>query len=196
MRLLPYGPCAVLAEFDSLDAVMTAAGQWRAAALPGVIDVVPAASTVLVVHDGTFDASTLTPPAVAEIAAVGPLVVVPVRYDGADLQAVADACSMSVDQVIEIHSGAEYTCAFCGFIEGFPYLVGLDARLVLPRRSTPRTRVPRGSVAMASTFTGVYPTTTPGGWHLLGHTDMPMWDDDRDPPATLPPGTRVRFEPR
>lgn len=196
MRLLPCGPRAVLAEFDTLDEVMSAATAWRAASLPGVIDVVPAALTVLVQHDGTLDTSLLTEPIATDGPTPGPVVVVPVRYDGADLHAVADACGMSVTDVIDIHSSATYTCAFCGFIEGFPYLVGLDPRLVLPRRATPRTRVPRGSVAIVSTFTGIYPAETPGGWHLLGSTDMPMWDDRRDPPATLPPGTQVRFEPR
>jgi KipI family sensor histidine kinase inhibitor len=85
-------------------------------------------------------------------------------------------------------------CAFCGFMAGFGYLVGLDERLVLPRRATPRTRVPAGSVAIASTFTAVYPTESPGGWHLLGTTAAVMWDDHRAQPALLPPGTRVRFE--
>ena len=83
--------------------------------------------------------------------------------------------------------------AFCGFVPGFAYLVGLDPRLHLPRRDTPRTRVPAGSVAIANEFTAVYPTEGPGGWHLLGTTDAVMWDDDRAVAALLPPGTRVRF---
>jgi KipI family sensor histidine kinase inhibitor len=196
VRLLPYGPRAVLAEFDTLDEVMANAASWRAAELPGVVDVVPAARTVLVAHDGTLDTTVLRAVPAGAPLPLGELVVVPVRYDGDDLAAVAAACAMSVDDVVAVHSSTEYTCAFCGFLAGFGYLVGLDPRLVLPRRATPRTRVPRGSVALASTFTGVYPAESPGGWHLLGHTDLPMWDERRDPPATLPPGTRVRFEAR
>lgn len=195
VRLLPCGPRAVLAEFEDLATVMSAATAWRAAGLPGVIDVVPAASTVLVVHDGSLNLALLPKPASASAEAVGELVVVPVKYDGDDLAEVAAACKMSIAEVIALHSGTEYTCAFCGFIAGFGYLVGLDERLVVPRRATPRTRVPRGSVAMASTFTGVYPVESPGGWSILGHTDLAMWDERRDPPATLPPGTRVRFQP-
>jgi KipI family sensor histidine kinase inhibitor len=144
----------VLAEFEDLATVMSAATAWRAAGLPGVIDVVPAASTVLVVHDGSLNLALLPKPASASAEAVGELVVVPVKYDGDDLAEVAAACKMSIAEVIALHSGTEYTCAFCGFIAGFGYLVGLDERLVVPRRATPRTRVPRGSVAMASTFTG------------------------------------------
>ncbi len=195
MRLLPYGPRAVLAEFESLDEVMTAAASWRAERFPGVIDIVPAARTVLVQHDGTLDADVLVPPAADAPAAVGPLVEVPVRYDGDDLTAVADACGLGVDDVVALHCGTEYTAAFCGFMPGFAYLVGLDPRLVLPRRSTPRTRVPAGSVAIAAEFTAVYPSASPGGWHLLGHTDLPMWAPGRDAPATVPPGARVRFVP-
>lgn len=193
MNLLPYGPRAVLAEFDSLDQVMSAASAWRDADLPGVIDVVPAARTVLVHHDGRLDPSSLVEPVGPAPLTASALVEVPVRYDGEDLAAVADATGLSVDQVVALHTGTEYTCAFCGFMPGFAYLVGLDERLVLPRRATPRTRVPSGSVAIASTFTAVYPGESPGGWHLLGHTDLPMWVADREPPATLPPGTRVRF---
>lgn len=195
MKLLPYGPRAVLVEFDDLDQVMAAAAAWRAARLAGVVDVVPAARTVLVQHDGTFDPSTLSAPSYGAPTVVGATVTVPVRYDGDDLAEVAAACDATIDEVIRMHHEVEYTVAFCGFMPGFSYLFGLHARLVLPRRATPRTRVPAGSVAIASHFSAVYPGESPGGWHLLGHTDLPMWDDRRAVPATLPPGTRVRFEP-
>jgi len=194
MRLLPCGPTAVLAEFESLATVMATAEAWRAACFPGVVDIVPAARTVLVVHDGTLDTDLLDPVHSTNTAVLGELVVVPVRYDGADLVKVAAAVGMAVDEVVDLHSSTEYVCAFCGFMAGFGYLVGLDERLVLPRRATPRTRVPAGSVAIASTFTAVYPTESPGGWHLLGTTAAVMWDDHRAQPALLPPGTRVRFE--
>jgi KipI family sensor histidine kinase inhibitor len=83
--------------------------------------------------------------------------------------------------------------SFCGFAPGFAYCAGLPDRLAVPRLGTPRTRVPAGSVAVAGTWTGVYPTVSPGGWRLLGTTDAELWQVDRDPPALLPPGTRVRF---
>lgn len=196
VKLLPYGPRAVLAEFDTLGEVMTAASAWSDAAVPGVMDIVPAARTVLVVHDGSLDAGLLVaPPSKVVRAAVREPVVLDVEYNGADLGDVADACGLCVPEVIDLHSGAEYTVAFCGFMPGFAYLVGLPAMLQLPRRSTPRVRVPAGSVAIAAEFAGVYPRESPGGWHLLGRTDTLLWDDSRTPPALLAPGTRVRFRP-
>lgn len=189
MRLLGCGPRAVLAEFDSLAEVMGAAAAVRHAALGGVVDVVPAARTVLVTVEGSAQLpavrALLERPHPAEDVADGPLVTVRVAYDGTDLDDVATACRLSVAEIVELHSGGEYVVAFCGFRPGFAYLVGLDPRLHLPRRSTPRTRVPAGAVAIAAEFTAVYPTEGPGGWHLLGTTD---------PPGPLAPGTRVRFE--
>lgn len=197
MKLLPYGPRALLVEFDSLAEVMAAAATWRGDELPGVVDIVPAARTVLVVHDGALDPDALRAPNhPAARRTSDQLITLDVTYDGEDLSAVAEAVKLSVDDVVRIHSDTEYEVAFCGFLPGFSYLIGLDSRLVLPRRATPRTRVPTGSVAIAAEFTAVYPQESPGGWHLLGHTDATMWDDDRDPPALLPPGTRVRFRPR
>lgn len=197
MKLLPYGTRAVLAEFESLADVMAAAHAWQSAAFPGVVEVVPAARTVLVVHDATFDRESLQRPIAAQTpGAIGELVTIDVVYDGEDLAAVAEALDMTPDDVVRVHASAEYVCAFCGFMPGFSYLTGLDARLMLPRRATPRTRVPAGSVAIAAEFSAVYPVESPGGWHLLGHTDATMWSDDREPPALLPPGTRVKFQPR
>jgi KipI family sensor histidine kinase inhibitor len=123
-------------------------------------------------------------------------VTIPVRYDGADLEAVAAASGLGVDRVIEIHSQPEYLVAFMGFAPGFAYMTGIDPRLELPRRDDPRSRVPAGSVAIASTYTAVYPTHAPGGWHLLGSTDTVLFDPDRDPPALLEAGMRVVFAPR
>ena len=127
--------------------------------------------------------------------ATGSATVVPVRYDGADLAHVAERCGLTMADVVDMHAGVEYVSAFCGFMPGFAYLVGLDQRLQLPRRATPRTAVPPGSVAIASEFTAIYPGASPGGWHLLGTTDIVLWNDAADPPALLAPGTRVRFEP-
>lgn len=196
MRLLPYGPRAVLAEFDTLHDVMAAASGWRDRRITGVIDIVPAARTVLVVHDGSLLTEQLIVPTAAHVGASdGIPVVLDVVYNGDDLADVALDTGLSVDAVIDLHSTAEYTVAFCGFMPGFAYLVGLPEVLQLPRRATPRTRVPAGSVAIATEFAGVYPRESPGGWHLLGHTDAVLWDDGRTPPALLPPGTRVRFRP-
>jgi len=95
--------------------------------------------------------------------------------------------------VVTTHTGTELVVAFCGFAPGFPYCTGLPERLAVPRLDSPRTRVPAGAVGLAGPFTGIYPTASPGGWRLIGHTDLVLWDTDRDPPATLVPGTRVRF---
>jgi KipI family sensor histidine kinase inhibitor len=100
---------------------------------------------------------------------------------------------MTRDEVVTTHTGTELVVAFCGFAPGFPYCTGLPERLAVPRLDAPRTRVPAGAVGLAGPFTGIYPTASPGGWRLIGHTDLVLWDTDRDPPATLVPGTRVRF---
>lgn len=196
MRLLPYGPRAVLAELDSLEEVMATAAAWRAARLPGAIDIVPAARTVLVVHDGTLDSSRLVAAAPGAEATLSRLVTIDVIYDGIDLAEVAVATGLSIDDVVALHSAAEHTVAFCGFMPGFAYMVGLPPALHLPRRPTPRTRVPAGSVAIAAEFASIYPRESPGGWHLLGRTDAVLWDDNTEPPALLTPGTTVRFRPR
>lgn len=196
MRMLPYGPRAVLAEFDGLDEVMAAAAAWEGAGWPGVVDVVPAARTVLVVHDGTFDTTLLEAPVEPAQRGAGSLVTLEIVYDGVDLPDVADHCGWSIDEVIRRHSSVEHTVAFCGFMPGFAYMVGLPQPLHVPRRATPRERVPAGSVAIAAGFTGIYPRQSPGGWHLVGHTSAVLWDDTAERPALLAPGTRVRFTAR
>ncbi|MDE3130850.1 MAG: carboxyltransferase domain-containing protein, partial [Acidobacteriota bacterium] len=130
-----------------------------------------------------------------------PVVTIPVEYDGSDLEEVAEKLATSSEAVVELHSGAEYTVAFMGFSPGFPYLIadetaqGVLPLLELPRLETPRTEVPAGSVAVAAGYCGIYPRSSPGGWNLLGRTDVTLFDAERDPPALLEPGTRVRFEP-
>ncbi len=196
MRVRRCGAAALLIETDEVLG-------WYAALtdrpLPGVVDLVPAARTLLVRYDSTVDHETLVArlsamtPAPASAVAGDP-VTIPVRYDGADLAEVASATGLSVDEVVSVHTGAEYTVAFTGFAPGFGYLTGLDERLRLPRRDSPRTRVPAGSVAVAGEYTGVYPRPSPGGWHLLGSTTAPLWDPTREPPALLLPGTTVRFD--
>jgi KipI family sensor histidine kinase inhibitor len=195
------GPNAVL-----VDDVAGDPARWslalRALDVPGVIDVVPAARTVLV---RCADASALAVavPLLGEVIPDGsigvigePEVTIPVDYHGDDLASVAAAVGCSVDDVVALHSGARYEVAFCGFAPGFAYLRGLPAALHLPRRATPRTRVPAGSVAIAAEYSAVYPSPSPGGWHLLGSTRRTMFDVGRDPPALLVPGTTVRFEAR
>jgi KipI family sensor histidine kinase inhibitor len=192
------GPHAVLIEDLEADPAGWAAGVRRMA-LAGVVEVVPAAETVLVV---CFDARALAQvrERLTSVRAVDPArtvatapIEVEVRYDGEDLEFVATAVGLDVDEVVALHNAADYVVAFCGFAPGFGYLRGLDPRLHLPRRATPRTRVPAGSVAIAAEYTAVYPRPSPGGWHLLGSTDRMMFDPDRSPPALFAPGVHVRF---
>jgi KipI family sensor histidine kinase inhibitor len=203
VRDLPYGPRAVLLELPDADAV----AQLAAAALdrlpPGVEELVPAALTVLVRFDPSRTGAASAAAGVRALAAdygasrhaeaAAEPVVVPVVYDGPDLADVAKLVGCSVEEVVARHSGALYRCAFCGFAPGFSYLVGGDARLNVPRLAEPRPQVPAGAVAIAAGFSAVYPTASPGGWRLLGRTDVAMWDLDRSPPALAPPGAQVRF---
>ncbi|MDG4778422.1 allophanate hydrolase subunit 1 [Micromonospora sp. WMMD961] len=120
-------------------------------------------------------------------------VVVPVSFDGPDLPVVAEHWNVDVPAVLRRLTGTRFRVAFCGFAPGFPYLTGLPAELALPRLATPRPRVPAGSVALAGPYAGIYPGASPGGWHLVGHTDLVLFDVHADPPARLGPGTSVRM---
>ena len=205
VRVAPYGPDALLVDLPGPDAVRALDDALRAEPPAGAVDVVPAARTVLVRFADAAHARaaagdlraraecTAAGPAAAR--AVGEPVVLPVRYDGADLDEVARLSGLDVAEVVRRHAAATYTVAFGGFMPGFAYLTGLDPALHLPRRSTPRERVPAGAVAVAGEFAAVYPAATPGGWLLLGTCDVPLFDVHRDPPALLRPGTRVRFAP-
>lgn len=122
------------------------------------------------------------------------VVTIPVVYDGADLESVAEAAGISVDEVVSRHAGRELVVGWLGFAPGFAYLIGLDPALHVPRLATPRTSVPAGSVAIAGPYSAVYPTASPGGWRLLGRTDARVWDVSAEPPTPFRPGTRVRFE--
>ena len=197
VQLRTVGPAAVLAEVGNAASALALASWARAHDAPAV-EVVPAAETVL--FDGVPDLGALaallaswTP---SEDPPPGALVEVAVTYDGPDLGFVADAWGTDEAGVVERHGSIEYVAEFCGFAPGFSYLAGLPADLAVPRLETPRPRVPVGSVALAGTWCGVYPSASPGGWRLLGRTEAPLWDQHRDPPALLAPGTRVRFVAR
>ncbi|MFC9946993.1 5-oxoprolinase subunit B family protein [Streptomyces pratensis] len=201
IRVLEAGPRALLVELASgVDAEAFHAELLRrraAGELPGVREIVPGARTVLL--DGVEDRTlagrlrTWTVPPLSRGA--GEAVEIPVVYDGPDLADVAEAWGVAVDEVPRIHARTEFRVAFCGFAPGFGYLTGLPGHLSVPRRATPRTRVPAGALALAGPYTGVYPRPSPGGWQLIGRMPEPeaLWDPDREPAALLGPGARVRF---
>lgn len=196
--MLPYGDRALLVEVADLAAVAAVRAALEGAPLPGQRDLVPAARTVLVVLDRApteLDVAALrrlSPTARADGRAAA-AVELPVVFDGADLPDVAEVTGRPADEVVATLTAVEFTVAFCGFAPGFGYLTGLPEELHVPRRATPRTRVPAGSVGLAGPFAGVYPQASPGGWQLVGRTDAVLFDVDRDPPALLAPGTTVRF---
>ncbi|CAO5241837.1 5-oxoprolinase subunit B family protein [Frankia sp. AgKG'84/4] len=208
MRILTCGADALLIEVADLTEAGEVYDRLRRDLPRGVVELVPAARTVLVQFDRTAtDAARLREHLRAGAVRAGdadpvggratpgstPPVTVTVRYDGPDLADVAGLTGLTPRQVVERHTGGSHRVAFCGFAPGFAYIAGLDPGLRVPRRATPRTRVPPGAVAIADLFTGVYPRASPGGWHLIGHTDLVTFDLDRDPPALLAPGTPVRF---
>ncbi|HEY8656721.1 MAG TPA: allophanate hydrolase subunit 1 [Candidatus Limnocylindria bacterium] len=125
----------------------------------------------------------------------GPITVVPVRYDGPDLAETAARSGVAVDALVALHAATTYTAWFVGFMPGFAYLGPLDPRIVAPRRPSPRARVPAGSVAVADGQTAIYPADSPGGWQLIGSTDLRVFDPARDPAARIRAGDRVRFVP-
>jgi KipI family sensor histidine kinase inhibitor len=192
VRLLPYGDRAVLVELDSLSAVH----QLHRALQDLGLESVPGWSTLLVTSEGDVRALAAQLEQVELGAAEGTEPVlheIPVTYDGEDLPAVAAAARLSEEQVVALHAAATYTVAFLGFSRGFPYLAGVPAQLQLPRRATPRVRVPAGSVAIAGEACGIYPAASSGGWHLLGRTDQVLFDPSATPPSRLAPGDLVRF---
>lgn len=196
-RLLAYGAGAVLLECADLAETLALrpAIEQRFAA---VTEVVPGARTLLLRLDrplSTAERRDLLdlPGAGAATPAEPEPVTLPVDYSGPDLPEVAERTGMSTDEVVATHTGQVWTVAFCGFAPGFGYLVGEHERLDVPRRDRPRTTVPAGAVGLAGAFSGVYPRSGPGGWQLIGRTDATLWDLDRDPPALLRPGGRVRF---
>jgi inhibitor of KinA len=210
LNLLPLGDTAITVKLgdgisESLsDQVVARARDIRDDEIVGVTDVVASYASVTVhynplrigyadlrsrllsiVHSPQDDSSSVNP--VEHL--------IPVRYNGEDLDEVAAKTQLSTREVVEIHSRATYRVFVIGFVPGFAYLGVLDSRLVLPRRESPRKRVPAGSVAIAEAQTGIYPSETPGGWHLIGTTDIKMFDPTRRNPTLFAVGDRVRFEP-
>ncbi|WP_326628378.1 MULTISPECIES: 5-oxoprolinase subunit B family protein [unclassified Streptomyces] len=203
IRVLPAGSGALLVELSSgehAEAFHAELLRRRARGeLPAVREIVPGARTVLL--DGIADGSARLarelvsweiPPLRRD---TGEAVEIPVVYDGPDLADVAVAWGVTVADVPRIHAGTEFRVAFCGFAPGFGYLTGLPEHLHMPRRATPRTRVPAGALALAGAYTGVYPRPSPGGWQIIGRMPEPgeLWNPAREPAALLSPGARVRF---
>jgi KipI family sensor histidine kinase inhibitor len=197
-RVQTYGDRALLVEVADLPAVAAVRTALERSPLPGQRDLVPAARTVLVVLDrapSDLDVATLRRlvPEAPTTGTDASTVELPVVFDGADLADVAELTGRGARAVVAALTTVEFTVAFGGFAPGFGYLSGLPDELHVPRRATPRTRVPAGSVALAGPFAGVYPQASPGGWQLVGRTEAVLFDVDRDPPALLAPGTSVRF---
>ncbi len=211
-RIVPAGDAALLIEWPARIDVETSR---RVVSLAAVIwdrcgarirDVVVGYCSVTVYYDPlridplVFESElrVLASDVPAAPVADGPIVEVPVCYGGAygpDLADVAVSAGLTIDEVIALHSGATYRVYVVGFVPGFPYMAAVDTRIALPRRATPRARVPAGSVAIAAGQTGIYPADTPGGWHLIGRTHVKPYDQSRADAFLFHPGDRVRFHP-
>lgn len=210
----PMGEGAILLELASLEEVLLVHRALAATRPTGLVDLVPAARTVLAVTGPSGPAlaavetwllqtarqALAAPPSpvgsqTPDEGAFAP-VVIPVTYDGPDLDDTARLLGLDVATLIGLHTDSVWTVAFSGFAPGFGYLVTDHDRLVVPRLATPRTQVPAGSVALAGAFSGVYPRASPGGWRIIGSTDTVLWDAAAAQPAPLVPGRRVIFERR
>lgn len=207
MIVLPYGDRGLLLELDGTPEAVACAHRVRADPRADALveDVVPGARTVLLVARPGVSLDALRAMVPAQGHRDTPIsgasgqgrpqreVVIPVTYDGPDLAEVARLTGMTEADVVAAHTGRPWQVAFGGFAPGFAYLVGGDPRLRVPRRDSPRPSVPAGAVGLAGEFSGIYPRTSPGGWQLIGRTDISLWDVERDPPALLTAGASVRF---
>ena len=208
-RVFPLGESAITIELgrerspELLRKVHAAAAQIRSEHIEDIEDVVPAYLAVSVFYDPIKRSYREISEQILRILSADSQVagsdkprhhVIPVHYNGIDLDSVATAIGLSVEDVVGLHSAKTYTVDLLGFVPGWAYLSELDARLQIPRREQPRPRVAAGSVAIAATQTGVYPLDTPGGWHILGRTETAMFDARRDPPTLLRAGDSVKFE--
>lgn len=199
MRFLPVNLNALLVELDDLAQTLALLQSLLSEPVAGVEELIPAARTILVYFN---PAQSVASQVMADIGArsldarverSAHRVQIPVYYDGEDLQEVADLLGVTREELVRMHTGAEYSVAFTGFAPGFAYLSGGDERLNVPRRKTPRTRIPAGAVGLAGSFSGVYPQASPGGWQIIGTTPVQMWDLERVAPSLLRPGFRVQF---
>lgn len=198
MRFLPVNLDVLLVELKDLDETLALFDALTAEPITGVEEIVPAARTLMI----QFRPSTIERQTLVNRIAGQDLsqrrevehrrVEIPVHYNGEDLDEVATLLNINRAEVIQRHTAHDYSVAFCGFAPGFAYLTG-GAGFQVPRRQTPRTRIPAGAVALAGDFSGVYPKASPGGWQIIGVTPLQMWDLNRAEPALLRPGYKVRF---
>lgn len=217
-RIFPLGDNAVTVEFGNEMSVeinraaLSLANHFTAHPFPGFIEAVPAiASTTIFFKliearkigsgNTAFDAvKHLALAAVENLRPneerTGKLISVPVSFhpdEALDLDAIASRSGCKPDEVIEIFLATEYRVFMLGFLPGFPYMGLVDERIAIPRRSTPRTSVPKGSIGIAGRQTGIYPTESPGGWQIIGRGDVDLFNPENDPPSLFSPGDRVRF---
>ncbi|MGP9536402.1 carboxyltransferase domain-containing protein [Brachybacterium sp. AOP43-C2-M15] len=201
------GETALLAEYPDTAAVLAVAAAVQALSPEHLVDLVPAERTLLLAGTAPQDLQDFTAllrelPVPDRQDSPGEEVTVDVVYDGEDLDVVAALLGMGTDALIDAHSAARWTAAFGGFAPGFAYLLAEDSAAPVgppwdvPRRGEPRTAVPAGAVGLASRYCGIYPRPSPGGWQLIGRSDAVLFDVDREAPALLAPGTRVRFAPQ
>ncbi|MGF6858085.1 5-oxoprolinase subunit PxpB [Paraburkholderia sp. CI3] len=206
-RIFPLGDAALVCEAPPPATLECQQRVWAAAEAardwPQVLEVVPGMNNLTLVFDPlSTDADALGEQlltawnAAAKAVAPGRDVEIAVQYGGAfgpDLRAVAEHTGLSAREVVERHAGGAYVVFFLGFQPGFAYMGGLDTALYTPRRASPRLEVPAGSVGIGGEQTGIYPAVSPGGWQLIGRTEVPLFDPARRPPTLLQPGDRVRF---
>ncbi|QEM81173.1 urea amidolyase family protein [Halomonas binhaiensis] len=199
MRFLPVNSHTLMVELEDLQQTLSLFHALQRAPIKGIVELVPAARTLLT----TFQPEVISRQHLIEQLAGCDLdqgsisatrhLKIPVHYEGEDLKHVAELLGISSHEVIQRHTQSTYHVAFSGFAPGFAYLSSDDSLLNVPRRSEPRTRIPPGAVALAGAFSGIYPKASPGGWQIIGHTSLNMWDLDRTPPALLQPGDQVHF---
>jgi inhibitor of KinA len=224
MEITPLGDSAVLVRLTgnfeadpegALEKVLTAQQTLIAARIPGVIELAPAYTTVALFYDPIRAIEAGAPvknlfewieqqiretigEQVTAKSITARVMEVPVCYDAEfalDLAEVARRASLEPDEVISLHSGAEYRVHCIGFTPGFPFLGGLSSKLATPRRETPRTEIPAGSVGIGGKQTGIYPVKSPGGWNVIGRTPLRLFDPQENPPVLMRAGDRVRFRP-
>jgi KipI family sensor histidine kinase inhibitor len=207
MTVRPFGDRAFLIELEQridpsiIDAARAIADAWEQR---GIGDAIPAYASVVLLFDPVHmswpeaareaKALAAAPPRPAA-ASAGRLIEIPTAYDGPDLAETAARSNLSPAELVALHSGREYRAFFLGFMPGLAYSGMLDPRIDAPRLASPRPRVPAGSVGVANGQTVVYPVDSPGGWRLIGRTELAVFDPARDPAALIRPGDRLRFVP-